>query len=301
MRKDKIMGKIIDLNELYKFTETDEKITLDIIQEIKEKQQLNFSKITRPIKLMVKDMLKDDYYSRYTDISEKNLQEKAKKDIDFAVDEPIKLYYYLCYLCFLNKKILKFFQDNAPLEKNVIKVKNIFNKETETEATLKNFLDKEEEKENPKTEEEALSEMILKLQQKDLDEYANNIKKRSYFLSKFFKTELIVRSAEKGCTKTTFKINTQAAKAIIGLAFIVEDGAITFALTPLDRYTYQISCRLNSSKLNNAQIMYYNTTYNLNIPLNEKKEVFEDEDRINKEDYDEETNRYFRSISRLYL
>lgn len=175
--------------------------------------------------------------------------------------------------------------------------------ETETETTLKKFLDKEteKEKEKPKTEEEALSDMILNLQQKDLDEYANNIKKRSYFLSKFFKTELIVRSAEKGCTKTTFKINTQAAKAIIGLAFIVEDGAITYALTPLDRHTYQVSCRLNSSKLNNAQIMYYNTTYNLNIPLNEKKEVFEDDEQINKEDYDEETSRYFRSISRLYL
>lgn len=300
------MGKIINLNELYKFTETDEKTTLNIIQEIKEKQQLNFEKITKPIRLLIKDMLKDDYYSRYTDISEKNLQEKAKKDIDFAVDEPIKLYYYICYLCFLNKKILKFFQDNTPLEKNIIKVKNIFNKETETETetetTLKKFLDKEEEKkEKPKTEEEALSEMILKLQQKDLDEYTNDVKRRGFYLSKFFKTELIVRSAEKGCTKTTFKINSQAAKAIIGLAFIVEDGAITFALTPLDRHTYQVSCRLNSSKLNNAQIMYYNTTYNLNIPLNEKKEVFEDDEQVNREDYDEETSRYFRSISRLYL
>ena len=297
------MGRIIDLNELYKFTETDEKITLDIIQEVKEKQQLNFAKITKPIKLMIKDMLKDDYYCRYTDISEKNLQEKAKKDIDFAVDEPIKLYYYLCYLCFLNKKILKFFQDNTPLEKSIIKVKNIFDKEAEaeTETTLKKFLDKETEKEKPKTEEEALSDMILKLQQKDLDEYINDVKRRGFYLSKFFKTELIVRSAEKGCTKTTFKINSQAAKAIIGLAFIVEDGAITFALTPLDRHTYQVSCRLNSSKLNNTQIVYYNTTYNLNIPLNEKKEVFEDEEQISKEDYDEETSRYFRSISRLYL
>lgn len=151
------------------------------------------------------------------------------------------------------------------------------------------------------TEEEALSMMILQLQQKDIDEYNNNVKKRSYFLSRFFKTELIVRSAEKGCTKTTFKINTAAAKAVIGLSFIVEDGALTFALTPIDRYTYQVSCRVNSSKMNNSQIIYYNTTYNLNIPLNEQKEVFEDEDQIDKEDFDEEMTKYFRSKSRLYL
>lgn len=135
-------------------------------------------------------------------------------------------------------------------------------------------------KDEKATEEELLSATILLLQQKDFEEYQNGIKNKNYFLSNFMRKEFIIRSAEKGCTKATFKLNTQATKALIGLGFIVEDGAITFNLRPLDRNTYLVSCKINSSNMNNAQIHYYNSEYDLNIPLNEQKEIIPEDEQF---------------------
>lgn len=134
-------------------------------------------------------------------------------------------------------------------------------------------------KDDKATEEELLSATIILLQQKDFEEYQNGIKNKNYFLSNFMRKEFIIRSAEKGCSKATFKLNTQAAKALVGLGFIVEDGAVQFTLKPLDRNTYLVSCKINSSNMNNAQIHYYNNEYNLNIPPNEPKEIIPEDEQ----------------------
>lgn len=142
---------------------------------------------------------------------------------------------------------------------------------------LKEKLD--ELQKNPETQDyQLLSAKILMLQQQDFEEYQAGIKNKSYFLSSFFKKELIIRSAEKGCKKASFQLETAAAKAICGLAFIVEDNTVNFTLTPLDRSIYKITCILHSENMSNAQIYFYNTEYNLNIPLNEQKEIIPDEE-----------------------
>lgn len=134
------------------------------------------------------------------------------------------------------------------------------------------------EKEKP-TEEELLSATILLLQQKDYEEYNNGIKNKHYYLSNFMRKEFIIRSAEKGCKKATFKINIQATKALVGLGFMVEDNTVNFTLRPLDRKTYLVTCLLKSENMNNAQICFYNTEYGLNIPLNEQKEIIPEEEQ----------------------
>lgn len=130
------------------------------------------------------------------------------------------------------------------------------------------------------TEEEYISALILLLQQKDYNEYTSGVQNKSYFLSTFIKDEIIIRSAKKGCTKASFKISTQAARALIGLGFLVEDGSIQWSLKPLDKKTYLFSFKLYSENLKNAQIYYYNSQYpDINIPLNEEKEVIPDEEQ----------------------
>lgn len=134
-------------------------------------------------------------------------------------------------------------------------------------------------KDEKATEEDLLSATILLLQQKDFEEYQNGIKNKNYFLSNFMKKEFIIRSAEKGCKKATFKINVQAAKALVGLGFMVEDNTVNFTLRPLDRKTYLVTCLLKSENMNNAQICFYNTEYDLNIPMNEQKEVVPEDEQ----------------------
>ena len=134
-------------------------------------------------------------------------------------------------------------------------------------------------KDEKATEENLQSATILLLQQKDFEEYQNGIKNKNYFLSNFMKKEFIIRSAEKGCKKATFKINVQAAKALVGLGFMVEDNTVNFTLRPLDRKTYLVSCLVKSENMNNAQICFYNAEYNLNIPMNEQKEVIPEDEQ----------------------
>lgn len=123
------------------------------------------------------------------------------------------------------------------------------------------------------TEEEYMSAIICYLQQKDINEYKANKANKSYFLSRFIKNEMVVRSAKAGCTKASFKLNVQATKALIGLGFLVEDNSIVFSIKPLDRKTYQVTFKLFSENMTNNQIYFYNSEYDLNIPLNENKEV----------------------------
>ena len=134
--------------------------------------------------------------------------------------------------------------------------------------------------EKQKTKLDVLSEKIIELQQKDIDEYQNEVKKKSYFLSRFIKTEMIIRSAQLGCSKATFKLNAKATRALMGLGFIVEDGTLSFTAKALDRNTFLISFKLYSDKLSNAQIYYYNATYDLNIPLNDEIEIIPDDEQI---------------------
>lgn len=138
-----------------------------------------------------------------------------------------------------------------------------------------------EQMHNAKNEEEYMSAVILHLQQKDINEYKNGKQNKSYFLSRFIKNEMVVRSAKAGCTKAHFKLNVQAAKALLGLGFIIEDGSISFSIKPLDRKTYMITFKLYSENLTNNQIYFYNSQFDLNIPLNENKEVIPEEEQYN--------------------
>lgn len=127
------------------------------------------------------------------------------------------------------------------------------------------------------TEEELLSATILLLQQKDYEEYKNGIKNKHYYLSNFMRREFIIRSAEKGCKKASLIVNAQAAKAIIGLGFLVENNTIQFSLRPIDRLAYVVTCIVKSENMSNAQICFYNAEYGLNIPMNEQKEIIPEE------------------------
>lgn len=136
-----------------------------------------------------------------------------------------------------------------------------------------------EQMHNAKNEEEYMSAVILHLQQKDINEYKAGKQNKSYFLSRFIKNEMVVRSAKAGCTKAHFKLNAQAAKALLGLGFIIEDGSISFSIRPLDRKTYLITFKLYSENLTNNKIYFYNSQFDLNIPLNENKEVIPEEEQ----------------------
>lgn len=136
-----------------------------------------------------------------------------------------------------------------------------------------------EQMHNAKNEEEYMSAVILHLQQKDINEYKAGKQNKSYFLSRFIKNEMVVRSAKAGCTKAHFKLNVQAAKALLGLGFIIEDGSISFSIKPLDRKTYMVTFKLYSENLTNNQIYFYNSQFDLNIPLNENKEVIPEEEQ----------------------
>lgn len=131
------------------------------------------------------------------------------------------------------------------------------------------------------TEEMALSNEIIRLQELDIQEHNNNVPRsqRKYHVSNFVKTEMILRSADKGCKKASFKLQTQAVRALIGLGFLVEDNTLQFSLKPCDRQTWLVTFKVYSENMSNAQIYYLNSTYGANIPENEVKEVLPDEEQ----------------------
>lgn len=132
------------------------------------------------------------------------------------------------------------------------------------------------------TEEQYMSALIMYLQQKDINEFKTTEKgkKKNYYLARFLKDEMIVRSAKNGCKNSSFTLSTQAAKAVLGVSFLVEDGTISYYIKPLDRQTQQVIFKLNENNMSNAQIYYYNSEYSLNIPLHEEKEILPDEEQI---------------------
>ena len=72
--------------------------------------------------------------------------------------------------------------------------------------------------------------------------------------------------------KASFKLNKQATLILCRYGYLAEKGNISFSIMPLDRDTFLIKCKLDTSVMNNAEITYYNLQYDLNLPLNEQVE-----------------------------
>ena len=126
---------------------------------------------------------------------------------------------------------------------------------------------------------EILSNYILYYQQKDLIEYQEEKETKSYYLSNFIKKEMIKRFVDNNYKKTSFTISTKATKALVGLAFIVQDNTFSFELKPLDKETYLLSFIIKFENMKNNLINWYNNELVLDIPLNpeieEEKDDFE--------------------------
>lgn len=167
----------------------------------------------------------------------------------------------------ITAEIKKEKEKKEKLLKDVKNKKEKTNEHNELVATILQYQD------------EVMSLLILQAQQKDFEELNSNKQRRSYFLSNFIKNEMIVRCARNGGAKTYFKVNRDAAKALIGLGFLVEDGSLNFSINPLDKETFKISFKMYSENMKNNVIMYYNNTYDLNIPLNPEKEIYSDEEQ----------------------
>lgn len=118
---------------------------------------------------------------------------------------------------------------------------------------------------------EIISALILYLQELDIEEYRRG-ERKNYNLMKFIKNEFVILSAQKGCQTASLELNTQAAKALCGLAIITEDNTITYNLIPLNRKRFLVKFKINSEQMRNCDIYYYNETFNLNIPLNERNQ-----------------------------
>ena len=167
----------------------------------------------------------------------------------------------------ITAEIKKEQEKKEKLLKDIKNKKDKTNEHNELVATILQYQD------------EVMSLLILQAQQKDFEELNSGKQRRSYFLSNFIKNEMIVRCARNGGAKTYFKINRDAAKALIGLGFLVEDGSLNFSISPLDKETFKISFKMYSENMKNNVIMYYNNTYDLNIPLNSEKEIYSDEEQ----------------------
>ena len=182
-------------------------------------------------------------------------------------------------------------EQKTPLERindRLAEITSEIKKEQEKKEKLLKDLKNKKDKTNEHNEliasilqyqEEVMSLLILQAQQKDFEELNSGKQRRSYFLSNFIKNEMIVRCARNGGAKTYFKVNRDAAKALIGLGFLVEDGSLNFSINPLDKETFKISFKMYSENMKNNVIMYYNNTYDLNIPLNPEKEIYSDEEQ----------------------
>lgn len=124
--------------------------------------------------------------------------------------------------------------------------------------------------EDEKTEKYLIfSQYLLILQERDIEEYRLGLDKQ-YHLTNYMRKEMIIRSAQKGCTMQSLVLTTAAARAIIGLGFLIESKYIAFNLTPIDRERYLLKFKLKSEHMSNRDIYYYNNEFDLNIPLNEK-------------------------------
>lgn len=169
---------------------------------------------------------------------------------------------------------------NIDAENKFESLEEALEKATETETKKEETETKKEEPEEI-TEEMALSKEILRLQELDLEEHNNEVpnNQRKYHVSNFIKTEMIIRSAEKGCKKASFKLQTKAVRALLGLGFLVENNTLQFSLKPCDRHTWLVTFRIYSENMSNAQIFYFNSIYGTNIPLNEEKEELPEEEQ----------------------
>ena len=160
----------------------------------------------------------------------------------------------------------------------------------EKKETLENLLSIAVKKYGEKAKEKSLSDWIIEAYEKDLEETKANIKNKSMFTSNLIKSEIINRCSDG--TKAKFKLNKQATLILCRYAYIVEKGDILFSITPLDRETFLITCKVDTEKMNNAQITYYNISLNLNIPLNE--EIEQESGNIDEYDISENKKEYIK-------
>lgn len=104
-RKDKSMGRIIDIHNLYGFNETDENLVFDIINEIKNKNKIDLSKVTKPLKLLIRDFLEENFYEKYKTNNINLLIKEAEKNIIKATNGIDVLVNYLCLFCLKEERI----------------------------------------------------------------------------------------------------------------------------------------------------------------------------------------------------
>lgn len=130
-------------------------------------------------------------------------------------------------------------------------------------------------KHGEKGQRHTLSDLIIQAYEQDLEEQEQ--KEKNMYTSRLLKAEIITRCALSNCMQAKFKLNKQATLILCRYAYLVEKGNILIGITPLDRDTFLIKCKLNTSQMNNAELTYYNLQYDLNLPLNEQVESNEDD------------------------
>lgn len=142
--------------------------------------------------------------------------------------------------------------------------------EKELQELLDNYAITALQKYGEKGKERTISELIVQAYEQDLSE--RDTKEKSMFTSRLLKAEFITRCAQSNCMRASFKLNKQATLILCRYGYLVEKGNLAFSIAPLDRDTFLIKCKLNTSLMNNAEITYYNMQYGLNLPLNEQIE-----------------------------
>lgn len=126
-----------------------------------------------------------------------------------------------------------------------------------------------------KADEQNLYELTFdEIIQKYLDEDMKNLKKgkKSNKVANFVRDEMIAKSFACGCKKTYIQCSIKSARAIVGLAFLINNGSLDFYLKPIDSKTYYLYFRFFSECLSNSEITAINERLLLNIPLNEKEQ-----------------------------
>lgn len=126
-----------------------------------------------------------------------------------------------------------------------------------------------------KADEQNLYELTFdEIIQKYLDEDMKNLQKgkKGNKVANFVRDEMIAKSFNCGYKKTYITCNIKSARAIVGLAFLINNGSLDFYLKPIDSKTYNLYFRFFSECLSNSEITSINNRLLLNIPLNEKEE-----------------------------